>query len=108
MFSNFSNNQLVLGSCTRCHGFDFNRVKYQIKPDFYPPKLCDPGQNYVELNTKKLSFKTMHATVKLSFDDVKSGHWTNKNDEYYLQMEGIDGMLTGKRVDFATNSNKFD
>ena len=84
MFLAFLKKALVPGSCTRCHSSHFNRVKYQTKPDFYPPKLCNAGKNYTDLNMKKLSFETMRDAVKLSFDNVKTGCWTTKNAEYYL------------------------
>ena len=93
-FENLSNNELVPVSCTRCRNFDFNRVKYETKPDFYPPKLFNAEQNYFKLNMKKLSFKTMSASIKSSFDNVKTSRWMKKKTEYYLQIEGIVGMLT--------------
>lgn len=36
-------NQLVPGSC---HIFDFRRVKYKTKTNFYPPELCNPCKSY--------------------------------------------------------------
>ena len=73
---------------------NFSRVKYQTKPDFSPPKLCNTGQNYAELKMNNLLFDTMRAAVKLSFDNVKDGNWMGKNAEYCLQKKGIDSMLT--------------
>lgn len=52
---------------------------------------------------KKLSFKSMRTAVKLTYDNVKSGHWTKKNVGYYLWTEGIEGVLTKKCVDYAFN-----
>ena len=35
---------------------------------------------------KKFSFDTMRAAVKLSFDNIKTGHWTKKNAEDYPEI----------------------
>lgn len=71
MFWTFLKQKKFTSISNKCHGFDFNRVKYQIIPDLYPPKLCISGENYSKLNMKKLSFYKL-----------KTGSWTKKNAEY--------------------------